>query len=74
MNTEAERPIRMLVVHDGSKDGFFIALVPSSLSEERMEAALRELGLDPHALFELGGWRYSQDDVAVAHVRAPGGD
>jgi hypothetical protein len=66
-----ERPIRMMIVYAGDQGGFYLALVPSSLSEERMEAALHELGVDARALYELGGWRTSSEDVAVAFVPAP---
>jgi hypothetical protein len=71
MNTDQERPLRMMVVYAGQEGGFFVALVPSSLSEERLEAALNELGVDAQAVFELGGWKTSSDDVAVARVPAP---
>jgi hypothetical protein len=68
MNTEEERPIRMMIVYAGGEGGFYLALVPSVVSDERLEAALSELGVDAQALYELGGWRYSKDDVAVARV------
>ncbi len=73
MNDDQERPLRMLVVY-GQESGFYVALVPAALSEERIEAALHELGIDARAIYELGGWRYSEDDVAVAHVPFPGGN
>ena len=71
MNDDQERPLRMLVVY-GQESGFYVALVPSALTEERLESALRELGVDAVATFELGGWRQTSDDVAVARVPAPG--
>ena len=71
MDTSEERPLRMMIVYDGH-EGFYLALVPSSVSEERLEAALHELGVDAQAVFELGGWKTSADDVAVAFVPAPG--
>ncbi len=37
------------------------------------QVALHELGVDAEQVFELGGWRYGEDDVAVAHVPAPDG-
>jgi hypothetical protein len=61
----------MLVVHTGDKDGFYLALVPAVITEERLEAALNELGVDARAIYELGGWRQTDDDVAVAFVPAP---
>ena len=69
-----ERPIRMMIVYDGEKSGFYLALVPSVVSEERLQAALGELGVDAEATFELGGWKTSADDVAVARVPALGGN
>jgi hypothetical protein len=59
----------MMIVYDGDQ-GFYLALVPAALTEERMEAALHELGVDAQAVFELGGWKSTEDDVAVAHVPA----
>ena len=44
-------------------------MVPAILSEERIESALNELGIDAEAVLELGGWKTS-DDVAVAFVPA----
>jgi hypothetical protein len=73
MNDEQERPLRMLVVY-GQESGFYVALVPAVVTEERMEAALRELGVEAEATFELGGWKTTSDNVAVAHVPAPGGE
>ena len=71
MNTDEERPIRMMIVYDGD-DGFYLALVPAVLSLEQVEAAFRELGVDAEAVFELTDWRTSSEDVAVARVPAPG--
>jgi hypothetical protein len=41
--------------------------------EPTPKSAPRELGVDAQAVFELGGWRYSDDDVAVAFVPDTGG-
>ena len=71
MVASAERPLRMLVVHDNLGAGFFIALVPAHLRDEQVEAALRELGIEAEAMFELGGWRRAKCSVAVAHVPFP---
>lgn len=71
MNDEQERPIRMMIVYDGDESGFYVALVPAVVTEERMEAALRELGVEAEAVFELGGWKNTEDNVAVARVPAP---
>jgi hypothetical protein len=73
MNDDQERPLRMLMVY-GQEGGFFLALVPAAITEERLEAALRELGVDAVAVYELGGWKTTSDNVAVAHVPAPGGE
>ena len=74
MNTDEERPLRMMVVYTGGEGGFYVALVPAVLSLEQVEAALSELGVDARAVFELGGWKTTSDDVAVAHVPALDGE
>jgi hypothetical protein len=72
MNTSDERPLRMMVVYADSS-GFYVAMVPASLSLEQVEAAFREFGIEAEQMIELGGWRTSSDDVAVAHVPLPDG-
>ena len=57
----------MLVIHT-KHGGFYIALVPAVLSQEQVEAALRELGIDAAAVLELSDWRTSRNNVAVARV------
>ena len=74
MDTSEERPLRMMIVYAGSEGGFYLALVPAVLSDERLEAALNELGVDAQVTFELGGWKNTEDNVAVAFVPALGGD
>ncbi len=69
MNDNQERPIRMMAVYAGDQ-GFYLALVPTVVTEERMEAALHELGVDAQAVFELNGWTSTEDNVTVAHVPA----
>jgi hypothetical protein len=61
----------MFVVHAGFQGGFYIALVSASLSEEHVEAALHEPGIEAQAVLELGGWQTSGSGVAVAHVPFP---
>ena len=68
MVASAERPLRMMVVHDRSGDGFYVAMVSAELSQEQVEAALRELGVDGDAMLELGGWKTAECGVAVARV------
>ncbi len=70
MNTDEERPLRMMIVYAGSEGGFYLALVPAALSLEQVEAALKELGIEAEQVFELGGWKTTSDDVAVARVPA----
>ena len=48
--------------------GFHVALVPAVLSEEQIESALNELGVDAAAVLELSDWKTSADNVAVARV------
>jgi hypothetical protein len=45
-----------------------IVLAPAVVSDERLEAALRELEVDAEAVLELGGWRTSSDDTAMARL------
>ena len=47
--------------------------VSSYLRPSQVDAALRELGVDAEAILELGGWKTSSDDVAVARVPFPRG-
>ena len=68
-----EEQIKMFAVFAG-QDGFYLAMVPAALSRERMEDALHELGVDGEAILEVGGWRTSADDVAVARIPFPGAD
>jgi hypothetical protein len=70
MVASGEHRIRMMVVYAGDQGGFYLALVPSCVTDERLAAALHELGVDAQAVFELGGWRTTSDDVAVAFVPA----
>lgn len=74
MKDDGERPIRMMIVYAGSESGFYVAMVPTVLSEEQIESALNELGVDAQAVFELGGWRQTEDNVAVAFVPALDGE
>ena len=71
MVASAERPIRMAVVHDQSSDGFYVAMIPAHLSQEEVNAALRQLGVEADAVLELGGWRTANCGVAVARVPFP---
>ena len=71
MVASAERPLKMMAVHDRFKEGFFVALVPAELSTEQVEAAFDELGIDGDAVLELDGWRTSKENVAVAFVPFP---
>ena len=68
MVASAERPLRMVVVHARFQDGFFIALVPAELSQEQIEAALQEFGIEAEAVLELSGWKTSECGLAVARV------
>ena len=61
------RQLRMLVVH-ARGGGFFVALVPSELSEEQLETALHEIGVEAVAVLELDDWKTTTDNVAVAYV------
>ena len=67
MVASAERPLRMLVVH-AKHGGFHIALVPTELSDEQVEAALQELGIEGAAVLELSDWKTTADNVAVTFV------
>ena len=62
----------MMVVHARFGGGFFVAMIPAELSQEQIEAALQELGIEAEAVLELGGWKTSRSNVAVARVPFPG--
>lgn len=72
MVASGESQLRMFVLHGRFHDGFHIALVPAALSEEQMQAAFKELGIEVEAVLELGGWQTSSESVAVVHVPFPG--
>jgi hypothetical protein len=71
MVASAERPIRMAVVHDRSSAGFYVAMISAELSQEEVDAALRQLGVEAEAVLELGGWKTATCGVAVARVPFP---
>ncbi len=71
MVASAERPLKMMAVHDRFKEGFFVALVPAELSTEQVEAAFDELGIDGDAMLELDGWKTAECGVTVARVPFP---
>ena len=48
--------------------GFFVALVLAALSPEQVQAAFQEIGIEPAAVLELGDWKTSANNVAVAYV------
>lgn len=70
MVASGERPLRMLVVHT-RHGGFYIALVPAVLSEEQVEAAFQEIGIEPAAVLELGDWKAAACGLTVAFVPFP---
>ena len=63
--------LKMFVVYSQFEGSFYLALVPAALAEERIQTALRELGVEADALFELDDWRRTEDDVAVVCVPFP---
>jgi hypothetical protein len=71
MVASGTRPARMMVVHDKSGGGFFLALVSADLSEKQIHAALRELGIEVEVFFELGDWKTAACGLTVAHVPFP---
>ena len=71
MVASGEHPLKMLIVHAKFENGFYVALVPAELSHEQVEAAFREVGVDADEVLELGSWKTSSDNVAVAHVPFP---
>lgn len=68
MVANAERELRMMVVHVRAQGGFFVAMVPAHLNQEQIEAALEEIGITADAVLELSGWMTAKCSVAVAHV------
>jgi hypothetical protein len=67
MVARGERQLRMLVVH-ARQGGFHVALVPSDLGDEQVEAALQELGIEGTAVLELSDWRTAECGVALAFI------
>ncbi len=72
MVADAESQLRMSVVYAGLQGGFYVALVSADLPPQQVEAALHELGIEAEAVLELGGWKTSGSNVAVAWVPFPG--
>ncbi len=64
----------MFVIHARFGGDFHVALVPAALSQEQMDAALREVGIEAEEVLELGGWKTSECGVAVARVPMPEGN
>jgi hypothetical protein len=73
MVASGEQQLRMFVIYAGQA-GFHIALVPAHLSPEQVESALSEFGVDAKAVLELGDWKTTSDNVAVARVPFPRGN
>ena len=71
-NTESR--LRMLVVHARKEGGFHVVFAPATLSQEQLETALKEFGVEAEEMLELSGWRTSGDGVAVAWVPMPEGE
>jgi hypothetical protein len=55
MNTDEERPLRMMIVYESSEGGFYLVLAPAFLSLEQVKFAPSELGVDAEAVPGLGG-------------------
>jgi hypothetical protein len=71
MVASAERPLKMMVIHDRLQGGFHVALVPAELSTDQVEAAFDELGIDGDSVLELDGWKTAECGVTVVHVPPP---
>jgi hypothetical protein len=72
---EKEAELTMVVIHAKNQpDGFYFAMVPTSLNAAQVDSALLELGIEGQQIFELGGWRYSSQNVCVAYVPFPTSD
>lgn len=69
---EPEQPIRLLAIQSkDEKGGFYLAWVPADLDEEQLQAAFNELGIEAEQAIEIGDWRTSSQNVAVAFVPFP---
>jgi hypothetical protein len=68
MVASGERQLRMLVVQSRLMGGFYVTMVPADLSPEETGAAFEELEIDGEEALEIGGWRTSSQNVAVAPV------
>ena len=69
--SQEEAQLTMMVVHAKHQHGFFIALVPGSLSADEVDAELRGLGIEATQIFELGNWETSPRHIGVAFVPLP---
>ncbi len=68
MVASGERRLRMMVVHAKHGGGFHVALVPADLSDELVEAAFQEVGIEGAAVLELSDWKTTADNVAIAFI------
>jgi hypothetical protein len=69
---EPEQPIKLFAIQSkNEKSGFYLAWVPSELDENQLQSAFNELGIEPEQTMEVGGWRTSSENVAVAFVPFP---
>jgi len=69
---ENERPIRLMAIQAvNEKSGFYLAWVPADLDDDQIAAALAELGIEPEQGMEIGDWKTSSQNVAVAFVPFP---
>jgi len=69
---EPERPIRLMAIQAvNEKSGFYIAFIPSDLDDDQIAAALAELEIEPEQGIEIGDWKTSSQNVAVAFVPFP---
>jgi hypothetical protein len=65
-----ENPIRLFAVQArDKKDGFYIAFVPQDF--DQFTAALSELGIEAEQSLEIGGWKTTSQNVAIAFVPFP---
>jgi hypothetical protein len=59
------------LIHAGFRGGFHVALVPADLRPGQVEVAFREPGSGAEEMLDVGDWRTTSDNVAVAHVPFP---
>jgi hypothetical protein len=68
---QAGADLRLMAIRAKGKGGFCMAFVPARLDEEQIRATLAEVGIASEQALEIGGWRTTAQNVAVAVAPFP---